>query len=246
MKRWNKIATVFLMICAAVSLTGCSASIPELSEAENDMVAEYAAGLLLKYDKNYDGALPVAGEKAVKPETLEDIPEETTEESEVPAENEDAISGDSEVSEEMASENIIVDIAAFLELEGISIDYAGYEITDSYVEGDNIAFSMDATPGNQLLVVKLNLTNTQPEDIEVDMLNKKDVRFRLIVNNGAKKNVLYTMLLDDFSIYKNTIAAGTTEQAVLICEITEEEAATVETIDLYMRNGENSVTMTLK
>lgn len=245
MKRWSKIAA--MLICMAMFLTGCANTIPDLSEEQNAMVAEYAAGLLLKYDKNYNNALEMPEEEEVVPEeAAQEEPAKEETETAKPAEEEMQETDRPEATEELQGETVITDIATFLELEGISINYTGYEITDSYVQGEDIAFSLDATPGKQLLVVNFDITNTMAEDTEVDILNKKDMRFRLSVNDGAKKKVLYTMLMNDLSVYKNTLAAGMTENAVLICELPPEEANAVETISLYMQNGENSVTMTLQ
>ena len=46
------------IMCAAVmsgvfALTGCAGTIPDMTRKETRMIAEYAAELLLKYDKNY-------------------------------------------------------------------------------------------------------------------------------------------------------------------------------------------------
>lgn len=240
MKRWSKIAA--MLICISIFLTGCANTIPDLSEEQNAMIAEYAAGLLLKYDKNYKNALDIPMEEELMPE--ETAQTDTAEQAGNMEQTEEM--PEAGMAEEMPAETVVTDIASFLGLEGISINYTGYEVTDSYVQGENVAFSLDATPGKRLLVVNFDITNTTPEDVAVDILNKKDIRFRLSVNGGANKKVLYTMLMNDLSVYENMLAAGTTENAVLICELPPEEADAVETISLYMQNGENSVTMTLQ
>ncbi|MCF0232482.1 MAG: hypothetical protein HUJ63_09520 [Enterococcus sp.] len=51
---------VKIMLCVALSfvLGGCGL-VPsvELTEEEQKVISEYAAGLLLKYDKNYSGSI---------------------------------------------------------------------------------------------------------------------------------------------------------------------------------------------
>ena len=43
-----------LLAMSAVLLTGCVDSMPELTAEQSEIIAEYAAGLLLKYSSNYN------------------------------------------------------------------------------------------------------------------------------------------------------------------------------------------------
>ena len=43
-----------LFVMSAMLLTGCVDSMPELTAEQSEMVAEYAAGLILKYSPKYD------------------------------------------------------------------------------------------------------------------------------------------------------------------------------------------------
>ena len=43
-----------LMAMSAVLLAGCADAMPELTDDEAELIAEYAADLLLKYSPNYD------------------------------------------------------------------------------------------------------------------------------------------------------------------------------------------------
>lgn len=237
MKRWKKRAFA-AAVCITVLLTGCSQPIPDMTEEQSAMVAEYAAGLLLKYDKNYSESLPEAAEALPDNE----IEEAVTPEAE--AENTETAEEASSVQESTPEETIVTDIAGFLGLSGIDITYTGYEFADSYEEGESLAFSLDATPGNRLLIVKFDMTNYNGEDTEVNILDRR-VRFGLIPNQGKRKPVLYTMLLNDLSIYKNVVAAGATEQALLISEIPQEEAM-LDNLSLYIKNETDAVTITLE
>lgn len=239
MGQWSKKASV-MIVCMTVLLTGCAESIPDMTEEQSAMVAEYAAGLLLKYDKNYSGALPEIVE-VLPEEEIESAPEEQVEES---SETEESISDGQDSPTTGAGENIVMDIDEFLGLSGVDITYIGYELSESYTEGESIAFSLDATPGNLLLIAKFNMTNNNSEDTEINILGR-DIRFRLVPDPGGRKPVLYTMLLNDLSIYKGIIPAGTTEQVILVSEISQEEAG-LESLSLYMRNGADSATVTLE
>ena len=44
-------------VLAVAFMTGCGNTIPEMTEAEQELVVEYAANTLLKYDKYYERKL---------------------------------------------------------------------------------------------------------------------------------------------------------------------------------------------
>ncbi|MDE6940535.1 MAG: hypothetical protein K2P40_06305, partial [Lachnospiraceae bacterium] len=68
-----------LLAMSAVLLTGCVDSMPELTAEQSEIIAEYAAGLLLKYSSNYNykiaseeevaAALAAAEQEVSEPET---------------------------------------------------------------------------------------------------------------------------------------------------------------------------------
>lgn len=53
--RKNSILATGLILAAAV--TGCGNSIPEMTGEQQELVVEYAADVLVKHSKNYDGKL---------------------------------------------------------------------------------------------------------------------------------------------------------------------------------------------
>ncbi len=60
-------AGIFLCgIAAAVFMTGCGAEVPELTEEETETISEYAAGVLLKYDRVSKGRLLTRGREREK------------------------------------------------------------------------------------------------------------------------------------------------------------------------------------
>ena len=44
-------------ITAAILMTGCGSVMPDLTEEETEIISEYAAGVLLKYDRVHGGRL---------------------------------------------------------------------------------------------------------------------------------------------------------------------------------------------
>ena len=133
-------------------------------------------------------------------------------------------------------------IEEYYDIQDITFQYTGYELTDSYPsgnEGDNVFFAMDATEGMQLLVLKFTATNVSSADQTLDMIGY-GARFKVSVNGGSGENALSTMLLNDLQNYKDVIPAGTGTELVSIVEVPQ--ATTVESIDFILRgDAGNSV-----
>lgn len=238
----KKTIAVCCMAAMLIGVSGCGNAIPDMSEEQGAMVAEYAAGLLLKYDKNYTSRL-------VEKEDIEDKDVSETEAEEElsgqeTAEPEETSVSENEISDEKDGVSGVaasVNIGNFLELGDVQVDYQGYEIVDSYAEGNDtdIAFAMNASQGAKLVVTKFLLTNTGTEEAVCDMLSK-EVRFR-IKYGSETKNALLTMLSDDFSVLNTTIPAGESITAVLIIEVKTEEAENVPEMSLLIRYHDDSV-----
>ena len=68
-------------------------------------------------------------------------------------------------------------------------------------------------------------------------------QFIVTINDDEKKNVLSTMLLDDLSTYVGEVTASNQVNLVLIAEIEEETAASIETMKLTVSTdiGNNTI-----
>ena len=50
----KKITGIVILIFITAFAAGCGNKIPEMTEQQQELIVEYAAGTVLKYDKNYD------------------------------------------------------------------------------------------------------------------------------------------------------------------------------------------------
>lgn len=234
----KKMTTVFCMMAVMMGISGCGNTIPDMSEEQEAIVTEYAAGLLLKYDKNYTTRLVDEEEKEAVQNAESEEPLEQETEKEEPTVSENQVMDEKNGVAELEA---VVNIGSFLELGAVQVDYQGYEIVDSYTEGSeaDLAFAMDASPGAKLVVTKFLLTNTGMEDAVCDVLSKEAL-FR-IKYGSETKNALLTMLSDDFSVLNTTIPAGESTTAVLIIEVKEEEAGNLPELSLIIRYHGDSV-----
>ena len=234
-------------ITAAILMTGCGSVMPDLTEEETEIISEYAAGVLLKYDRVHGGRLMSEAEyemeenKKAEREAAASAAEQQNEEENAA---EESAASDTEVVDVSQDEEEVVPstIEEYYDIQDITFQYTGYELTDSYPsdsEEDNVFFAMDATEGMQLLVLKFTATNVSSADQTLDMIGY-GVRFKVSVNGGSGENVLSTMLLNDMQNYKGVISAGTGTELVSIVEVPQ--ATTVESIDFILRgDAGNSV-----
>ena len=102
-------------------------------------------------------------------------------------------------------------------------------------------FSMDASPGTQLLVLKFNAQNISGQDQQMNMLGYGST-FRVSVNGESSKGALATMLVNDMQTYDSVIPANTAVELVSIVEVPQ--GTNVGSIEFILRgNGEDGSLM---
>lgn len=240
----KKMNVLLCSVAAAFMMTGCG-EMPELTQEESELISEYAVGVLLKYDTAYNNRLvdtpadDPAEEETELPE--EENPEEEPEpEMEEPAEVVD-VSQDEEEAQPMVSS-----VEEYYGIPNVMISYTGYELTDSYPpseEGAVPVFSMDASAGTQLLVLKFNVQNTSGQDQQMNMLGY-GATFRVSVNGEASKGALATMLVNDMQTYDDVIPANTSVEMVSIVEVPQ--GTNVGSIEFILRGNGEDGTLTLQ
>lgn len=242
----KRIKTALLMMVFSILITGCGSEMVELTPEQSAVISEYAVGLLLKYDKNYKSRLMSDKEIAAAEEKQRIIEEEARQrEAQRLAQESENKKTEEQSTVEEAVQN--VSISEFLDMDGFSIDYQSYEITESYPgSGDGDLFlSMDAAQGTQLLVLHFNIVN-QTQDVQVCDILSKSVRASVKINDGNWKNALLTMLQDDLLGYQGSIEAGSAQDAVVIIEIPSDELSYVEGIIMNLKYNDGSVKIGLE
>lgn len=247
--------TSFLMIgICSVMLVGCNKEKEEiaaeavieveeenmfgLTESEQKMYAEYAAGTLMKYNAGSNMRV-LEGQTLINQEAKEQAAKEQAEKrAQLAAEYEANKKNNSSKNEEQNSGNgmsgssegsginYVSDMASATGTDAFSIVYEGYEITDSYPSsGDDLFMAMDARQGKVFLVTKFEVTNISSQTENFNMFSKQG-KFKLNIN-GERYKSQYTLLLDDLSMYRGDIDAGETIDTVLIFEIPQSAASNI-------------------
>ena len=224
-------------LCAAtVLLTGCGAV--ELTDRESDLIAEYAATVLLKHSATYQ---PKLQDYVVEVET-------TTISSTLPSpdlsETQSGQTGQNKPNASVSTEAPAKSLPEALGIaqHGFGIEYAGYEVVQKYTDARPPQLSIQVKDSNQrYLVLKFQITNQSEEEKECDILSKKR-SYRCRVNDTERFGSQMTMLLDDLSTFKETFSAKETKQAVLIFQIPEKYEGDITGLSLTVKGDEESNT----
>ena len=265
----EKIVRFFAVLLSAAlmsSFCGCGmfASL-DLTEEESGLIAEYAAGLLKKYNRNGSRLMnpDYLKENEQPTESPEEVPEEVPEE-ETPESEQDpanvpegmtfddlsAQEGEDEMGvEDLSGEDVVLSagsIADCLGLDGVNVTYLNYDVCDAYPDqpDDSWLISMSAREGKKLIVTRFELKNDSDEQRSCDILNAGK-QYRLIVNKEKRINETVTVLMDSFSQFNTTLDPGKSEEAVLIFELDSALCENIHSLDLVIRDSMGTETFQL-
>lgn len=234
MKKRIVILGMSMMLCL---LCGCLESTP-LTDAEMDVVAEYAAGLLLKYDKKYETPLyySTSLEEMEKLLTPTPTPTPTPAATPTPAGGSNALSGNgsgADVSKPTPTPPMYSDeetgkqLTEIIAVENISITCENFELMDSVVSNDY--FTLAAKEDRQYAVVSFKLHNSTDKELVFDASEKK-LEYTIDINTGTVSRVSLSMLENDLQYMPITVPAKGTADAVLVFEIAKDKINTAHMI----------------
>lgn len=234
-------------LCAGLCLgmTGCGENvIPELSGNEMQMIGEYAAFTLMKYDaSNRSRLVELPAEPA--PEIPEQTEPEKSPEPEEPSETgpvDDTPVTDMTEDEDPGSMEEVLGLT-----EGLSVSFTDAEVCDKYPNEEEIGvLSVSASSGKKLLVLHFQFINNTEQEQSVDIASQKELSFRITVNGDYRRNAMTVLLLDDMTTLKETLPAGESTNAVLIIEVEQESIEQIDSISLNLKNDVKAYTIQLK
>ena len=192
---------------------------------------------VLKHDANYQGKLVDLSTLKNEEETpVEETMQAPAEEADIPKEPEQMQEPQQDVfSAEQAEAEIQADAEQILGLQDVSLTYSGYEVDEFYPKnGNEIYFVMNATPGNNLLVVKFTLRNLLNEEQDIQ-IQPGTVRVKIIMN-GEEENALTTMLLNDLATYQGTLGPNEETELVVVGEYPVEDLQSIDSLSVKLKN----------
>lgn len=240
----KKIKYVLFMTMGAIFMCSCTSSI-DYTQKQEDMIANYAAEMVLKHDINYKyNYIDSVSNVKDSNEDIEDtgFNEETTNQQPNNSLNEN-ISGITDVGDyELSDVSAIT--KAFELPAGITASFVDYDVTDIYPKDSSSAsFVMKAIENSKLLVLKFKIVNSTDSDIDVNfMANEK--KYRGIVNSAKKYNAQLTLLADALNTYEGKIPAKSEKELVIIyqTQIDTKEDVRELSVSVYNNQGnENTI-----
>ena len=223
-----------------ILFTGCGATLPPMTDAQQDAIAEYAAALVMRHTRDYSSRLvDLSLYEEKEPEKIEE-----PESGGMDATADTPVIDNSD--DNNIDETVYQSIDALLVPDGVVITYMGSQILDSYPENedDDLFFALDASTGKKLLVLRFSLQNTTVEEKNLDIFSVAP-RFVMKINETERTHAISTMLLDDLSTYIGSLAAGEEISLVLLAEI-DNTLDTIEKLELTVSTAEESAVTLLQ
>lgn len=220
----GKIIAIFMISVGL--LTGCVDNMPDMTQEENDLVAEYAADLLLKYSPNYNNrlvdvdSLPIETvvEETMQEESEEIQTQDTEENNNKDPKNEQTEQPEKETEIVQEEEKNLrdVDVADILSVDDLSITFNDYQLCDMYPV-DGTAFGVSAAKEHKLLVLHFEVKNAKDEAVLCDMF---EIDPKLVVTvNGKSYKAMNTLLENDMTVYIDEIKGDSQKDLVALFEI---------------------------
>lgn len=207
---------IALALAVAISTTGCG--VVDLSDENKNIIAEYMAGELLKYNKDYSGSIEY--DRSV----LEPTPEPTVEPTVTPkktaatpkpldqGDTQEPAAGESD--DGTGETNTEVSLSELYGTNGIKVKHTTYTSGKSY--GSDYS-TIAANPGKKLIVVYFNIKNTSSKTTRLN-LSDKSVTYELYKNDKSYGEPLLTIAKGDMQYFNEKLKSGQNRQGVLIFE----------------------------
>ena len=239
-----------VLAISACMLTGCIDSMPDMTEEQSELVAEYAADMLLKYSPNYHYRIADEEEVASAEAEMETSQEEeTTQEESQPSQDlsqtgsGETVSVGAETSVEDGAE---YDLAAFFGMDQFSIMYASCELTDAYPNAESgVGFSVTAPQGYNLLVLHFDVENLGEEAAQCDLFDQIS-KVTVNVNDAGYVQALSTLLTNDLTTYMEDIPAGEVADAVVVVPVEQTDLDEIQTAVIQITTQDSVVNISLE
>ncbi|SFR67112.1 DUF4352 domain-containing protein [Anaeromicropila populeti] len=232
------------ILLVSLITTGCSGK-AEITDKENDQIAEYIAGSLLKYDKHYK-------EELIYTDDEESIAEEetvTVTPTPQPVSTSIAAETTEQTKEPEATENSTTEVLQTASLSQViaqnkfEVKYSSYQLCNSYPDKEtNTYFTLSPAEGNQLLIVSFQIKNVSKSRKTIDLMESK-INYQLIVDGKVTKPSL-TLLVNDLQYLKTEIEGGKDTDGILVFEVSKK--LSVEGGSIKISNGKEEAVVAFK
>lgn len=224
-----KIKKIFLgglLIACTGVLYGCGEQLYELQDNEQEIIVNYAAHIVAKYNteqpEGYEYVYIPADdqtEDGTSDETAQDHP--------------DAQTPDGTGAGSSSQQDASATLSEALGLENIQAVYTGAELTDQYDE------SVVPESGRQLLVLHVTLQNLTEKTQKCDILSILPT-FRVKVNGEVEATSELTILPDNLATWEADLEAGASENAVIIFQTNKDAVTQINQLEMEVQTEQKT------
>ena len=227
----KKIFTVACVLLCCISLAGCGKNDISLTTEQNDLVAEYIAGTLLKYSYENEWKyqkLNSAGNTytGTGNKNTTQVTQQTTQASQSQSTTQGATQSASSqgTTSSPASEDLLTGLSEALGLNGVTLTYKDY-VTGSSYPADSYSVSVPAQSGCEVVAVELKITNTSGSDITLNSSGSIAIK---LTTGGKSVNNSASLLKNDITALKNyKLSSGESKDVVIIFQVKESDANSI-------------------
>ncbi|MDO5403540.1 MAG: hypothetical protein Q4F11_08885 [Eubacteriales bacterium] len=236
----KKLIVLLLVMAAALQAAGCGKNVT-LTNEQNDLIAEYVAGTMLKY--SYDNEWKYAKLNMAQ---NTDVPKSTS------AAQQPSLPVSSSVTTHAGSSTVntgktspLEAMASELGLSNVTVTVKGVSVGDSYPSGQ-LAIAVPALPGYKVAAVEFNLKNNSDSEVTLNTSSGK-VNMKLTVS-GNNVTQSASILKNDINGLKGVkLAAKESYTAVAVFQVEESISAQTAGSTLTINSGSTSLgTVTVK
>lgn len=252
MKKIVALSIIVVLLC-----TGCASNVTVTTE-QNDLIAEYVSGVLLKYsfENEWQYTKFKNAKKGISNSSLSATTNSVNStNSKVSSTGSNSSTGStvgsttsnsttSTVSNSTSSDPMAMIIEG-LGLNGANISYKKYVVGAAYPQGD-LVLSVPASPGEKVVAIEFEISNPTATAIVCNTASNKLV-MKLLVNNEAGVSESFTILKNDLiNLNKVTINPGATFTAAALFIVPDSKANSISSLSLSVAvNGGSAVSKKL-
>ncbi len=220
-----------ITLCAAL-FTGC-VSAYDLTDEEQAIIAEYAAGVLYERSYAYMGKyIDDADEPETETETETAIIDVTTQAEET---TDESGSGAVEIP--------VFEVSKQLGITPCTVTYTDFVVADSIPVDDTGYFEVTPSAGYTLLSLHFDLYNPSDEAMTLDTAGLKKV-FRIVIDAEYVCNNYGNLLLNDLSnLHDFVVEAGETRDVQLVFEVEKEAVEEINIMQVRLYEDGTSLTI---
>ncbi len=238
-KRAGKL--VCLTMLFVITMTGCGARIPDMTDVEREAISEYAVELLLKYNANDTSRL-------MDVETLEKEPEPTKKPAPVATEPPKGMDETEDTPViDLSGESVgnQGDIHSALALdEMISLEYGAFRFEEKCTDPLSEELVIEPADGKVLFVCDFVLLNNGAQKQSVDML-RQNIQYQLVID-GKTANCMVTMLSNDLTTYLGILEPDESRKVMVITEIEKAQIDNAAEVYLYVKSEDAQGVLQIK